>query len=121
MTSQNKAEGFGADRPAFFLPHSFVRGNEAAPAYCAVCGNHQNNPRHAEVGDVVAAWFDTGAMGATLVYARVTKRSERMLQVRGERGTKLVWKRPHYFNHIARGSELAEIAPLFSSEGRPNG
>lgn len=64
-------------------------------------------------GDVVGAWFDTGAGkmgGARLEFAVVKKVGAKRVLVRGEHGSKAVWKNPAIFTTTVKDPELfAEI------------
>ena len=57
---------------------------------------------------VLSFWFDTGAMGCNLCYARVLKLGKVGVKVRFENGCE-AWRRPHHFDGIVSDQDVAGL------------
>lgn len=65
------------------------------------------------VGEVVAHWHDTIAMGCDLVFSKIIKKGKTKVQVQTEFGEKR-WKYPRFFDHkITDKDLLEELEPKF--------
>lgn len=59
-------------------------------------------------GDVLSYWFDTGAMGASVTFARVVRLGKVRILVRDESGRE-GWKDPSFFHRKLSDRDVTEL------------
>ena len=60
-------------------------------------------------GDVLDFWYDTGAFGYSIHYARVVKVGAKQVRVRYEGSDREVWRSPHRFNSNVLDQTVADL------------